>query len=243
MESGKIDKIDKTPTGVDIWIGGHKHFVGKDPKGLPLNEELPHVVKTEKTVLWSPPKVGMHVEAGESLSDPNRTTLNPHDLYKATGSIDRVQNHLASEVYKLYKDQGIKRRTVEVLVKAMSNLTKVIDPGDHPHILRGEFHPLSVVQRMNSELVKAGERPIEHEPTLKGVNMMPLAVQEDWMAKLQHEKLSGTLMDAAAMHGVSNIHGLHPVPGMAYGSEFGMTSDKSKIPGLEHLKDVPGHHY
>lgn len=243
MTSGKVDRIEKTPTGVDIWVGGQKHFVGKDAKGLPLHEELPHVVKTEKSVSWTPPKVGMHIEAGESLSDPNRTILNPHDLYEATGSIDRVQNHLASEVYKLYKDQGIKRRTVEVLVKAMSNLTKVTDPGDHPYVLRGEFQPLSVVQRMNSELVKSGQRPIEHEPTLKGVNMMPLAVQEDWMAKLQHEKLSGTLMDAAAMHGVSNIHGLNPVPGMAYGAEFGRTSREAKIPGLEHLKDVPEHHY
>ena len=243
MKSGKIDKMEKTPTGTDIWIGGQKHFVGKDIKGMPLHEELAHVTKSSKYIPWHAPKLGMHVEAGQNLSDPNRTTTNPHDLYEATGSIDRVQNHLATEVYKLYKDEGIKRRAVEVLVKAMSNLTKITDPADHPSLLRGEFRPLSIVQKMNAERSKNGETLIEHEPTLKGVNVMPLEVQDDWMAKLQHNDLRGTLIDAASMRGISNIHGVHPVPAIAFGSEIGMTSKDSKKPGFEHLRDIPDHHY
>lgn len=243
MVNGKIDKVEKTTTGVDVWVGGHKHFVGKDTKGLPLHEDLPHASKESQYVHWTPPKVGTTVEAGQYLSDPNRTVINPHDLYEATKSIDRVQNHLTSEIYKLYKGQGIKRRSVEVLVKSLTNLTKVHDPGDHPLALRGEFRPLSVVQKMNAELTKNGKHPIEHEPVLKGVNMMPLALQEDWMAKLQHEDLRSTLLESAAAHGISNLHGLNPVPGIAFGSEFGRTSKDSKMPGLGHLANVPAHHY
>lgn len=236
MTSGKVDKIEHTPTGVNVVIGGKRHFVGKDPAGNHLHQPL-------GSSNWSGIQVGTHVEAGQSLSDPARTYVNPHDLYKATGSIDKVQNHLASEVYDLYKDEGIKRRHVETVVKAISNLTKVVHPGDSTGILRGEFQPLSAVQKTNTELVKQGLRPIEHTPVLKGVNMLPLSLQEDWMAKLQHQKLRNTLADAAAVGGAANVHGAHPIPGLAYGAEFGATKSKSNLPGYGHLKNVPEHHY
>jgi len=243
MGSGKVTKIEKVPTGVNIHINGKAHFVGKDPTGMPLHENLPHQAKMEGFIPWKAPAVGEHFNAGDHLSDPNRTFVNPHDLYEATGNIEKVQNHMTSEIHDLYKSEGVKRRTVETVIKAMGNLTKVEDPGGHAEVLRGEFRPLSVVRRMNSDLVKAGKDPIEHKPVLRGLDMLPLSVQEDWMAKLQHQRLKDTILEAAASGSLSTIHGPHPVPGMAFGAEFGLTSAKSKQPGLTHLKDVPEHHY
>ena len=243
MASGKVTKIEHHPTGVDVFVNGTRHFVGRDAGGLALHENLAHETKREGYIGWTPPKVGDQVEAGQTLSDPNRTFVNPRDLYKATKNMEKVQNHMTSEVYGLYADEGIRRRAVEVVVKAMSNLTKVSDPGDDPTLLRGEFRPLSVVRKLNADLVKAGKNPIEHMPTLKGVEMMPLSFQEDWIAKMQHLRLKNTILDAAATNGVSFIHGPHPVPGVAFGAEFGLTSKNSKTPGLEHLKDVPEHNY
>lgn len=243
MKSGKVEKIEKMPTGVNVWIGGEKHFVGKDSSGMHLHEELPLEKKQDGYRAWTPPKLGEHIKAGDHLSDPNRTYVNPHDLYKATGNIEHVHNHITHEIHELYKDEGVRRRAVETVVKAMGNLTKVTDPGHDPHALRGDFMPLSVVRKTNAELVKAGKNPIEHKPVLKGVDMMPLALQEDWMAKLQHQRLKETLLEAAATNGISNIHGLHPVPGIAFGAEFGATRAKSKLPGLHHLHDVPEHNY
>jgi hypothetical protein len=151
---------------------------------------------------------------------------------------------MTSDLYDLYKDEGIKRRHVEVIVKAMSGHTKVLDLGDsNTGILRGEFHPLSQIQKINADLIRAGKRPIEHKPALKGVNMLPLMVQEDWMAKLQHERLPATIQQAAAMNQKSSIHGSHPIPAAAYGAEFGMTEEKSKVPGLGHLSNVSKHSY
>lgn len=236
MKSGAIDKIEPTGTGVDVWVNGHKHFVGKDASGHPLHNPAG---KSD----WHGLKVGMRVDAGQPLSDPTRTYVNPHDLYKATGSIDKVQNELASEMYNLYKDEGIKRRHVETVVKAMSNLTKVVHPGDAAGVLRGEFQPLSVVQKMNNDLVKQGKKPVEHTPVLKGVNILPLSLHEDWIAKLQHQRLKDTIAGAAAVSAKSNIHGMHPIPGLAYGAEFGLNQEKSTIPGYGHLKNVPRHHY
>lgn len=240
MRSGTIEKVENDPTGINVWIGGKRHHVGKDEHGAPLWKPI----GKESVGSWSPPKPGMKVERGQVLSDPRRTLVNPHDLYKATDSIEAVQNYLADEVYGLYKDEGIKRQHVETVVKAMSNLTKIEEPGDYEGVLRGEFHPTSKIHAINRELVRDGRRPIEHKPVLKGVDMMPLSLREDWMAKLQHQRLTQTLLEAAATMGKSDIHGLHPVPGMAYGAEFGLNSQTAGgRPSHAHLQDVAGHAY
>jgi DNA-directed RNA polymerase subunit beta' len=241
MSNGTISKIEHNELGTDIYINGKRHHVGNDNVGNPLHIPLPGMDPISK---WIVPKVGTKVEAGQQLSDPRRTVINMHDLYDATKSMDKVQNQMTSDLYDLYKDEGIKRRHVEVIVKSMSGHTKVLDLGDsNTGILRGEFHPLSQIQKINADLIRAGKRPIEHKPALKGVNMLPLMVQEDWMAKLQHERLPATLMQAAAMNQKSSIHGSHPIPAAAYAAEFGMTEEKSKVPGLGHLSNVSKHHY
>jgi hypothetical protein len=217
MTSGKVEKIEPDATGANIWIGGIRHHVGRDTRGNALHTPLPGAKSS-----WDAPQVGTHIKAGHTLSDPNRTYVNPHDLYRATGSMEEVQNHMTNEIYDLYKDEGIKRRAVEVVVKAMSNLTRIHDPGDHPEALRGEFRPTSVINKINADLRRQGKREIRHEPTLRGVEMMPLSLQEDWMAKLQHQRLTGTLLEAAATGAASNIHAYHPIPGAAYGAEFGL---------------------
>lgn len=234
MTGGKIEKLVPTDTGVEVYINGLKHFVGRDPNGNPLHQPLPGANQDSRYILWKPPVVGDFVKAGDVLSDPNRTAVNPHDLYRATGSIDEVQNHIASEMNKIYEGQGVRRRMLETVVKAMSNLTKVEDPGDHPYILRGEFHPTSVIKHINESDLK-GKMPILHKPVLKGVDMLPLSLQEDWMAKMQHAHLKDTLYEAAAQGLTSHLHGPHPVPGVAYGAEFGLPPRGAK--GIE------SHHY
>jgi DNA-directed RNA polymerase subunit beta' len=238
MKSGKVEKLEKDPTGVKVWVGGMAHHVGKDKSGLPLHMNLPHATKYTGYKGWRPPKVGARVNAGDTLSDPNRTVVNPRDLYRATNNMEKVQNFMVDELKEIYGDD-VRRQHVETAVRAMGNLTKVRDPGDAPGILRGEFQPASQVRAINRELIKAGKLPVEHSPVLKGIDQMPLAVQEDWLAKMQHTELRETLLEAAALGARSNLHGIHPVPGAAYGSEFGLTSADAVRPGLGHLKDVP----
>jgi DNA-directed RNA polymerase subunit beta' len=240
MRGGTVEDIKTTPTGVDVVVGGKKHHIGRDPSGAPLHLPVPGGTK----VGWSPPRVGMKVDKGQFLSDPGRTHVNPHDLYKATGSMENVQNYLTDSLNDLFQEHGIKRVQSETVVKAMSNLTKVKTPGDYEGVLRGEFHPTSKISAINRELAKAGRKPIEHEPVLKGADMLPLSLQEDWMAKLNHQRLGSTIMDAAATYGQASIHGFHPIPGMAYGAEFGLTEKDIKgKPSLQYLADVPNFVY
>lgn len=237
MHSGKIDKIDTDRTGATVWIGGIKHHVGKDHYGNSLHTPQVGDARSAAYKPWQPPQVGMTVRAGDQLSDPNRTSINPRDLYKATGNMERVQNFLVHEISDIY-GKDVNRRHVESIVRSMGNLTKVEDAGDADGVIKGEFKRASMVRSMNKELVKAGKRPIEHRPVLKGVDHMPQAVQEDWMAKMQHTGLRATLTEAASVAAKSNIHGLHPIPGLVYGAEFGLTSEHSLQPGRLHLKDV-----
>jgi hypothetical protein len=152
--------------------------------------------------------------------------------------MESVQNFLVDELHGIYGDD-VRRQHVETAVRAMSNLTKIRHPGDAEGLLIGDFQPAAQIRALNRQLIKDGKTPIEHSPVLKGVDMMPLSVQEDWMAKLQHIRLRDTLLNAAAVGARSNLHGIHPVPGAAYGAEFGMTSAKAKLPGLGHLENVP----
>lgn len=243
MTSGTVEKVTPTATGVDVVIGGKVHHVGKDAAGRTLHQNLPNAQAVENYTHWTPPVVGTHMNAGDHLSDPNRTFMNVHKLYKATGSMETVQNHLATEAYGLYEKEGLRRRSIETLVKAMSNLTEVTDAGDHPHVLRGEYRPLSSVNVMNKELLKHGLEPIEHKPVLKGITVLPLEMQEDWMAKMQHMHLRDTVAEAAAVGAASHIHGMHPIPAIAFGAEMGLTSKDSLKPGYGHLANVAAHHY
>lgn len=220
-QSGTIQKIEHDKTGTKVWIGGKEHFVPLDRGGRRLTEPVAALQKVEGGVKWKGLKVGQKVEAGQSLSDPNRTFVNPHQLYRATGKMEKVQNHMVNELHGIFGEEGVRRQHVETVVKAMGNLTRVVDPGDVKDVLKGEYQPTSRLAAMNRELAKKGKRPAKHAPILQGIDMMPITVQEDWMAKLNHQRLRESIVDAAATGSYSNLHGTHPIPGMAYGAEFG----------------------
>lgn len=240
MKSGVVEKLEKDKLGTTVVISGQKHFVPLDRGGRYLTEPITNLQKLTGES-WPGLKVGQRVEAGETISDPTRTVINPHELYRATKKIDKVQNHLVNELYKIYSQEGVRRQHVETVVKGMSNLSRVIDPGDGQHILKGEYKPTSVIHALNQQLVNKGQRPVMVAPILQGINVLPLNVQEDWLAKLNFQRLRDTISESAATAALSDLHGTHPIPGMAYGAEFGMTG-KHKL-RAPHLHDVPEHSY
>jgi DNA-directed RNA polymerase subunit beta' len=236
---GTVNRVEKDATGTKVWVGSTVHHVGRDRSGDSLATHAPGVKTTMfEGKAWAPPVVGTRVEAGHPLSDPSRGIVDPRQLYRATGSVEKLQNHLTNEIYGLFKDEGVKRRHVETVVKAMTSVTRVKDPGGSS-LLRGEVYPLAHVNKVNQDL----KDKVVHEPVIKGVNMLPHDMHSDWMAKLQHERLTGTITEAAATMGRANIHGSHPIPGLAYGAEFGLTSEHAAKPGFGHLANVPAHNY
>lgn len=235
---GTVEKIEPDRTGAKIWIGGKQHHVAKDEEGAPLWKPLVHNPE------WRPPRVGDKIRRGALLSDPTRSIVNPRDLYAATGSIEKTKDFLADEMYKLYEGEGVKRKHVEVLVKNLTNLTQIQDPAGQDDLLRGELQPQSRIAALNRKLQAEGKPTVQHKPVLKELTVLPLSLHEDWIAKLQYSRLRNTIMDAAATGAVSNIHSSHPIPAMAFGAEFGLTSeDAKKRPSLKHLESVPQYSY
>ena len=197
QSSGKVTHIEKDPAGgLDVFVNGISHRVDVklvDPKI----------------------KVGVEVHKGSAISFGH---INPLQLLATTKDIHAVQNYLTNELNTLYEKEGVRRRNVEVVVRALTNLTRVKDPG-HSDYTHGDVAPRSVVEAHNRSLAK-GHKAIEHEPILKGITEIP-AQSSDWMGRLNFQELHATLQQAAAMGLKSDIHGSHPIPGMAFGAEFG----------------------
>jgi DNA-directed RNA polymerase subunit beta' len=206
--TGVVNKIAKDPAG------GHNVFVNNIRHYVPQNRGEPLAGPQDKMIKLKP---GMKVQKGDPISGG---PINPREMLPLTG-INKVQRRIASSLYGLYKGEGIRRRNIETAVKSLTNLTRVQNPGDHAEYLRGDFAPTSYVQALNKKLSAQKKKPITHEPVLKGAKTLPLDIQTDWMARLNHEQLVGTVTEAANQGWRSNIHGEHPIPGMAYGAEFG----------------------
>jgi DNA-directed RNA polymerase subunit beta' len=196
---GPIEHIVKDPTGgLNIHIKGTVHFA---PHGRELTVKKGDVVKK-----------------GDALTEGPK---NPREMLKLTG-INSVQSYLVNEIQKHYKNSApLSRRNTETFVRAMTNLSEVTDPGDHPDFLRGDY----VLVAFNKKL-SSGKRIIKHEPILDGVDILPLDMQEDWIARLQSRNLRDTVVNAAAEGWRSMLHSTHPIPGMAYGKEFGKGTEK-----------------
>ena len=243
MKDGTVEKIEKDPLGHNVWIGGVKHLVPNDAVGHPLFKLLPG---REDSVgpggmKWGGVQVGMKVKAGDMLTDPDRTHVNIHDLYRATGDMNQVQNHLVTELHDIYGREGIRRQNVETVVRALSDVTRVVDPGDHETYIKGQFASRAKVQEANKQLVAQGLQPVQHTPVLKSIKVIPDEIQEDWLAKLNHENLRSSIATSAAHGEIATLHGSNPIPGIAYGAEFGLTQANAFT--HPHLKDVPKHSY
>jgi hypothetical protein len=220
---GKITAVSKDPAGgFNVSVGGTRNYVPANRKmksgvrvgsvvrkGDPLTHGPinPNYVPANRK-MKSGVRVGSVVRKGDPLT---HGPINPHDMLPLTG--------LAGELHSIYGQYGIRRRNSEMMVRALSNVTKVEDRGDHPDLLPGDFASTSQVYDWNKKA--KGGRPVKHRPVLRGVNQIPLDVQTDWMARLNHEHLKDTLIDAAQQGWQSNLHGQHPIPPLIRGAEFG----------------------
>jgi DNA-directed RNA polymerase subunit beta' len=225
--SGRIHSVKKDAAGgVDVFV----ETKGPDEKVEQVRHYVPAKLVREDIT------PGMTVRRGDTLS---HGVINPHRYLDATKDIHAVQNMLASELHSpaddkgkegLYAKEGVRRRNIEVVVRNVTNLTRVKDPG-HSEWVPGDIVPRTVVEEFN----RAHPDPfhhITHEPILKGTGEIPHLINRDWMARLNYQQLHTTMQQAAAMGLKSELHGTHPIPSLAYGSEFGRPP-----PG------TPKHHY
>lgn len=206
---GKIQKIerDKATKGWNIYVGGEKHFASSQRtpfhRGKPLS-------------------IGKIIQRGDALTDG---LINPRDLLPLT-DVPTVQRHMVDELYNgIYKDERVRRRNIETVVRSLTNLAQVSDGGDSDR-MPGDYVLRTIIEEENRKAAP-GTKLIEATPILKGLAQGALDQQEDWMARLNFRRLKDTLMQGASKGWKTNIHGTNPVPAYAFGSQFGKGPDKA----------------
>jgi DNA-directed RNA polymerase subunit beta' len=208
--SGKVEKVEKDPATNGHYV--HVSYPMKDPQGVVRNHTEKHFVQAQR----KPVTVGESVRKGDPLSDGH---INPRDLLEHT-DIHNVQNYLTDELYnEIYKDERVKKRNIETVVRAITNLTRVKDPG-HSNYLPGDIALRTVVEEHNRNIEK-GERPVEHAPLLRRAQDVALDQHEDWMARLNFQKLRQTVLEGTAKGWRTDLHGMNPIPAYAHGATFG----------------------
>ena len=205
--AGKIKAINKDPAG-----GFRVHIEGSSGVKQAYTPQLKRGLA-----------VGKQVKAGDALSDG---LVNPHELLPLAG-LDAVKGSVTNQLKQSYR--GIRRRHIETVARSLTDLARVEDAGDNEEVMPGDMISSSKLAKMNANLPK-GKKPATFKPVLKGVNYLPLHMQEDWAAKLNFNRLKGTIIDGALQGHQSDLHGRSPVPGMMYGAEFGLPPSGSKTP-------------
>jgi DNA-directed RNA polymerase beta subunit/intein/homing endonuclease len=61
---------------------------------------------------------------------------------------------------------------------------------------------------------------IKYKPVIRGASVMPREVIEDWMAKLNFDKIKSSLLTSAQFGAYSDIYGLNPIPSMVRGVDI-----------------------
>lgn len=221
LASGTVHSIERDPgtNGWNIHVAAIKKDLdtGKTSRVLERHFATAHQHPTVT--------VGQEVSKGDALTTG---PINPHQLLSLT-DIHRAQNYLTDELNNaIYKDERVKRRNIETVVRSLTNLTRVEDPGDSEH-LHGDLALRTVIEEQNKNL-KPGQR-IVHRPLLRGARQVALDQHEDWMARLNFQRLRDTVLEGTAKGWKTDLHGINPVGPWAFGAQFG----SSKAKGKEHL--------
>lgn len=208
---GKITRVKEDPAGgfdVTVTTG----------RGSDVN----HYVPGNRSML-SDLRVGSQVKKGKPLTDGN---VDLRELLDISG-VEQVRNQIVSELDSVFRPFGIRRRNLELLARGVTNTGIVEDPGDSPDLIKGQYITLSKAEEINREMKKG--RPVKVSPVLMGIKTAPLANTEDWLAKLNHERIRDTVVEAALQGHVSDVSGYNPYSALAYNERFG--EGISKKPG------------
>lgn len=165
-------------------------------------------------------KPGTEVKRGDTLTagDPNI-----HDLL-ATKGLDAVQAHMVDKIGTIYGREGVLRRHVELAVRNATGVVRVTDPGDHDGYVRGDYVQKSVLDEINRGVLK-GKEAVKYQPMLLPTKMIPLRRQEDWIARLQGERIGQSVLRGIQHGHKSDVTGRHPIPALAVGVTVGAPAD------------------
>ena len=237
---GKVDNVSKAPQGgTNIDINGVKHYAlpgmriyvtkgSKVEAGDVLSEGIP---KPDELVKY------------KGLSEGRNYLVNSlKNLYKTQGrDLDRRHFELLAKSNMNHvrilddKNNAFIKGDIVNYNTLRSELTSNTARKDLSNALgdtlghgAGGFLPgTRITSKVYSELKKqkinevlVAPRAPSVEFVMKSATLVP-KLNEDWMARMSHQGLKRSILQAAHTSERSNLHGTHPIPAYAYGAEFG----------------------
>jgi DNA-directed RNA polymerase subunit beta' len=147
---------------------------------------------------------GDYVRAGEALCGGD---INPQDILNIKGEIE-LAKYLLNEVQEVYRLQGVKinDKHIEVIVRQMMRMIKVVDPGDTDFIIDEQVER-KVFERTNAMAVGRGEMPAQGDPLILGITKASLST-ESFISAASFQETTRVLTEASVAGKVDSLRGL-----------------------------------
>ena len=166
---------------------------------------------------------GTRIQKGDRLSEG---LANPRDLLDVTGDMGRVQDYMTDALGGLFESEGVQRRNIETVVRAMTSTVEIRDPAGAP-VLPGQK-----ISKAKAQAMKKQYPELTYSPVLSGVATAPRDMREDFLARMNYTNLRSTLADSIMTGATTDYHSTHPIPAVAVGTGLGragrMDPDKAR---------------
>lgn len=170
-------------------------------------------------------KVGDTVKKGQALCDG---PINPHELLEV-GGMPMARDYLLKEMSQIYGSYGVRQRHVETVLRNLTNMVEIVEDPEFEFV-PGEVIARTQMLRTNAERNASKKKLIVAKDTLKRINeAVQVNTENDFLAGLNYQEIRDVITEGAALGAKSNLHGINPLPGIAYGAEFGMKQSAAGV--------------
>ena len=149
-------------------------------------------------------KDGQVVESGTPLTEGS---IYPQDLLRTRGIKD-VEDYILTEVYSVYKSQGvdIDPKHIEIIIRQMLRRVKVESSGD-TDLIPGEIIDAEELDEINLKAMSEGKMPANARRILQGLTKSSLSTNS-FLSAASFQESSRVLTDAAIRGKVDHLEGL-----------------------------------
>ncbi len=167
--------------------------------------------KVKETVSFDIPDYAeIVVKDGQKVSPGDRITdgrIDPKEYNEYFGT-EATQQFLLDQIQALYHDYGVDVHDVhiEVILRQMSKLAKIIDPGD-TGLIRGTFLNRFLADVRNQLLAKEGKKPIVYVSRMLGITVTAINAESP-LAAMSFQEEVRVLSEAAILGRKDYLRGI-----------------------------------
>jgi len=255
QSDGVVDSVSVSvgATGRDVKIGGKNHYISNDlwdpgrvrvggqvVKGDILSSGLaqPDELARLKGMRSAQEYLANEIQSAYSSQGVDLKRRSIETVIRSVGNTTRVLDPGGSEFlhgdvapWTVVEDYNARKLGKKSLEEAHGMTLQE----DVPGVARGTVindRVKKLLERSGLTEIETGVLPILHRPFLKGIQEIPM-MRDDWMSQMGYRRLKGAIVEGAARAAESDLHGYSPIPGFAYGAEFGEDpTGKSKTEGV-----------